>query len=277
MKRRTRRIPTSPGRVFRRVVALAGLAGVAMLTSAPQAAVSHPATQTIASRTARAPSKLWTAYVKVSVKGRQTVTWTMKHTANPADICDANGSGSGSQQTDFKTEHAGMYTLFQYGHGELSMVETLASLTGKTPHITVKGTLTRHGTETWGPSRAQNCECGCGGDTTPPPAPDCGTRRLGTYSLEPTYLSKTGFMSLDEDDEISSGGDFQNCPYLGPGTWELLPVINRLPGSELRHYGKIVLVGTKQRSGGNPDDGQWHATFRWTLTIARVASRGHKR
>ena len=216
----------------------------------------------------RSQMKPWHARFIVTVQGSEKSTWTLHHVADPAkDPCDNfNGSGSGSQTTDFNTFRVMTTMVLGVGNGE----PLLAPIRRTSKSMGVEGTMTRHGTAVWTQIPGTSSPCSSG-DENPPPPPkaDCGTKPLGHWWLDLEYNDPNVISLTLSDITPLSPPQYKHCPLFGLDRWGMLPVEARLPESELRAHGKITIIGKTHKSEHETDhDSQ--TTFHWTLTLKRV-------
>jgi hypothetical protein len=60
------------------------------------------------------------------------------------------------------------------------------------------------------------CPSGDGGDGSPPPQPDCGTK---SETLQLWFQQQTNILHFEQPDGSTPGDPYMDCPFLGPGVY----------------------------------------------------------
>jgi hypothetical protein len=217
-----------------------------------------------------------TAKFRVSIEGKQRVKW-QEHKVDTG-TCSSITKGSGFETVRFRSRPA-VLTATDYG----SMVAWRHRR--RAASLVARGKVTRRGsstlTPTFPPDRKEcyGTPCSelnpCDGSWTPPPAPDCGTKRFTHYRL-----GLRGWLKdrLIVEDEQPSPLGFANCTWRGPAFPELMSMANgklisaHFPRAEIfdESLGKELVIGRASvplRAGAGVTG---RSSVEWTLEFVRL-------
>jgi hypothetical protein len=171
---------------------------------------------------------------KAQLAGVERTDWVYEHASQGR--CDPSFDGNGFQSTQFSTDHFFLW-VFGTGNGKPTLAYgTNASDTS----IETSRAVDRQGTVTSG-GVPIDCTAGNGGEG-PPPAPDCGSRTIGSLTARLGY-EKADRIELSDAGEAFSASHrdlYKNCPFFGtanvgdPG--DLMPSDADLPEPTLLDY-----------------------------------------
>ncbi len=240
-----------------RSLTLAALAAVALMAGA-------------ASANAAGTPRITTKYTyKAEIKGTQTTTWTLNHIGIGPELCDTDQTGQGKETIRFSSKPTTFYT---YDGLDQPIFFTRTGKKASTLSMPLGGTINRRGAIDTKPLPADSdCPDGVGG---PPPAPDCGTKKIKRLTVKPEYEYKSDRIVLTQDG--AARDPFKHCPS-GGSTWPYLlrtdgagrTIAQSLPYKDLFEQGKNILIATGVEKRSTPDL-RWTTKLRWELSLTRV-------
>jgi hypothetical protein len=149
----------------------------------------------------------WFGTYQVSVVGgSQDASWTLNHV--PTSECDAPSSGHGTDEQTFLP--GGAQTVQFNGVGSTAFPSTISGLE-------LRYDEDREGSITEGQPAAANpasCSLASGGEATPPPTPDCGTRNLSTQ-IDVDLSSAAPRLGESPAASVANEPHYKDCPVFG--------------------------------------------------------------
>jgi hypothetical protein len=149
----------------------------------------------------------WFGTYQVSVVGgSQDASWTLNHV--PTSECDAPSSGHGTDEQTFLP--GGAQTVQFNGVGSTAFPSTISGLE-------LRYDEDREGSITEGQPAAANpasCSLASGGEGSPPPTPDCGTRNLSTQ-IDVDLSSAAPRLGESPAASVANEPHYKDCPVFG--------------------------------------------------------------
>jgi hypothetical protein len=218
---------------------------------------------------AAAAAQIPTRTFDVSIKGEQTTTFSSSHSS--FGQCDPASHATGSERITFHSYGANTIVAKRVRR------DIVVFGTGKpgTDDIDVHGRIERK-SKTYTAPLDPRC-LGTGGNTTPPPAPDCGVRH-SNFSIGIAWWpdARTGGIILSQSLFVPLPL-FKNCPVTGIAFPNVLTaatgghqIVARIPARDLfnpdlREH--IVLARGQFVSSGS--DGGYTSRIRWAITLTQ--------
>ena len=221
----------------------------------------------------RMPGKNRHATFKVSVKGVQTTTWSENHQSTGAR-CDYTSTGSGTERVVFSSRPVVVEAWQVMSAGSVFFVRG-----SKPATLPGRGYVTRHGKSERGPIDP-GCAVGDGGDGTapPPPASDCGRKRITSLRLQLGFDPANRKRINVFNDSSTAAPEFEQCPIAGESWTTILrrddahgTAGEELPAVDLfdERQGKMLVLG-KGQVRRTAMDTTSTTRIRWTLTLTRL-------
>lgn len=206
------------------------------------------------------------ARFRATIEGTRTIRWSVDTTdTDPA--CGETHHGSGREVIRFRSARPQRLTVRRGRSGVPSFV-----IGRRWAQFDTRGRVSRTGSLTAVP-HPNGVPCGGGapgGDPTPAPVSDCGTKRFSHLPVIPVPLGPNA-LRIDVGDPAPLP-PFSDCPVYGEAFPQLLTAgRTRLPAAELfdPEIGKEVVLGGGHRhesAAGITVD----ARLNWTLTLERI-------
>jgi hypothetical protein len=223
---------------------------------------------TASAATANIPTRTF----DVSLEGEQMTTFSSSHSKQSQ--CDQASHGSGYERVRFHSigsRHA--IEARRVGNG----IVMFGTGRPSSDELDIRATVTRH-SRVFTQSLDPRCD-GTGGSTTPPPAPDCGTKRsIFSVALGWAPLGRNAGIRLD-DSLFVPLPLFRNCgvtgttfPTLLAATTSGRQIVAHIPAADLFDPGfrkHIVLASGRFVSNTNAGGFQSGYTtwIRWTVSL----------
>ena len=218
---------------------------------------------------ARGAVQIQTRTFDVSIKGVQTTTFSSSHSS--FGECDPASHGAGSERI----------TFYSYGANPIVAKRVRRDIvvfgTGKpgTDDIGVRGRIERK-SNTYTAPLDPRCQ-GTGGDTTPPPAPDCGVRR-SNFSIGIAWWpdARLGGIILNQSLFVPLPL-FRNCPVTGFAFPNVLTastggheIVARIPARDLFDRGlRKHIVRARGQFVSSGSGGGYTTRIQWEITLTQ--------